>query len=394
MATFTDNRGPEGTVPSEENSGVVVLGAGRSGTSAIARAFVKSGFFAGEEEELHPADSSNPLGYYESLALVEANEGVLKSFGRRWWSDAPSPDEQLSQRAEIEPRLSAVVHRLIRAADGAPIVIKDPRINGLLPLWQPVVNRSLHPVLVVRNPIEIALSHAQHDGTPIGHALAAWEVQATLVLRLLHGMTITVAPHAQVMARAELVNEIVSEATEHLSPDRAERVQPSDAGSAVRRDLHRQKSSGFDPDEYLTVRQAALWDYLGTLSAGDVQLDSPAALRCGNPAALATMRRESDRILAREASERVTGELLEARQHVTALEQRFTEATELARQAVSAASERAEHAEEAAALASRAASEAQSRQTREAAAFQNSTSWRLTAPLRHLKRLLRRSRSA
>jgi hypothetical protein len=41
---------------------------------------------------------------------------------------------------------------VIGEAGGAPVVVKDPRIGVLLPLWDDLLRSTLHPVLVVRDP--------------------------------------------------------------------------------------------------------------------------------------------------------------------------------------------------------------------------------------------------
>jgi hypothetical protein len=71
--------------------GVVVLGMGRSGTSAVARMFARAGCFAGREDELLPATEANPAGHFEHSRIVMANEWVLAGLGGSWF-DPPSPE--------------------------------------------------------------------------------------------------------------------------------------------------------------------------------------------------------------------------------------------------------------------------------------------------------------
>ena len=37
----------------------------------------------------------------------------------------------------------------------------------MMPLWQPVIEGVLHPVVVIRDPVEIARSLRLRDGTPL-----------------------------------------------------------------------------------------------------------------------------------------------------------------------------------------------------------------------------------
>jgi hypothetical protein len=391
MATFADKEGADGlAAPPQQAVGVIVLGTGRSGTSAITRAFVKGGFFAGEERDLLGAAPSNPVGHYEPLSILKVNEELLRDFGCYWWSDAPAPEEQLRRREELVPRLRETLESLIAAADDAPVAIKEPRINGLLPLWQPVVDGVLHPVLTVRDPLEVALSHAHRDGTSMSHALASWEGQTTQVLLWLDGRTATIAPYAQLTSQPGLATELIHAAAKHIDPARTDRLRPSEAGSALRRDLHRQTAAELDRDEYLTGRQAALWEYLRGLSPGDARLDIPAKLREPSMAAQAAMRKESEHVELRETHAALAAEHSELKERSAMLEQRFEDAIVLAHQAVAAAAERADNATARADDAARTAATAEERRVRQMAGLESSLSWRITAPLRRLKRVLGR----
>ncbi|HEX7058263.1 MAG TPA: hypothetical protein VF176_00220 [Solirubrobacterales bacterium] len=370
MTAFTDkDRKDAEATGHREAMGVIVLGAGRSGTSAITRSFLKSGFFAGRDEDLYPANRGNPLGHFEPLSVLEVNEELLEKFGCTWWADFPPSEEQLSQQADVAPRLKSILDDLIASADGAPIVVKEPRINGLLPLWGPVIGGVLHPVLAIRDPVEVALSHAHRDETPISHALAAWEAQMALVLHWLDGQTVTIAPYAQLIARPELAKEIVGNAAKHLDPGRAGRIRPANAGSALEPALHQQRAVDVDYAEYLTGRQAVLWDYLSSLSVGDVQLKAPEQLG-DSRAAHTSMRRESEWIQLHQAYASLTEEHSKAQERAMGLGRdladvgrRLAEMGELARQEAAKAD----------------------RFARELEGVRASASWRITAPLRRLK---------
>lgn len=346
----------------------MVLGAGRSGTSAIARAFVAAGFFAGRDEELLGPAPSNPVGHYELLSVLEANEGLLERFGCSWWGDAPAPDEQLPLRTELGPQLRSILESLIEKAEGAPVAVKEPRINSLLPLWQPVIEGVLHPVLTVRDPLEIALSHEHRDGTSIGHALASWEAQTTLVLNWLDGRTATVAPYAGVIAQPELAGEIVRDAASHLDPGRAKRVRPAETAAALRPDLRRQSAGELAHADHLTGRQAGLWQYLATLPAGDAQLRVPEQIRQPSAGAQAAMRKESERVKLAEDHSALFAEYTKAMARLTELEERFSEAHR----------------------AGLKAAQGEERRARELESIEGSFSWRITAPLRRAARMLGR----
>lgn len=370
MATLTDKTsGDDMDASGRIAAGVVVLGSGRSGTSAITRAFIASGFFAGGEDKLYGADVGNPLGHYEALSVLELNKKILSDFGCNWWADAPTAEEQLSRRTELTPRLKAVLDELIASTDGAPAVLKEPRINGLLPLWQPVLEGVLHPVLAVRDPLEIALSHSRRDGTSLSHALASWECQTRLVLKSLHGRTVTVAPYADLMAQSELAAALVRDAALHLEQARARHVRPDDANSALDPKMYNEKAATLVRNDCLTVSQTMLWQYLKDLPLGDTLIEAtPADLRRSSSASQAATRKESERVQLLEAHAALVKKISEAMTSVSTLERRLAEERSVAQRE--------------AALAERQASEL--------ASVHRSASWQITAPFRRLKRILGR----
>lgn len=337
--------------------GVVILGPGRSGTSAIARAFVAAGFFAGSEDEVLGAAAGNPLGHYEPLPVLRLNEELLTELGHSWWADRPDPEAQLRERERIQPRLEAVLTAMVESASGVPLVVKEPRVNSLLPLWGPLLDSALHPVLALRDPVEIALSHSRRDGTTPAHALAAWEVQMATVLDWLDGRTVTVAPYARLLERPRLADELVAAASAYLAPAAAERIDPGAASAALDASLRHETAGATAHAEYLTARQAELWDFLGSLPAGDVELSAPPELHSPSEAALIAVRKESEQIDFAATHSDVCRQLEEAGARLTELEQSQARARNELEQA------QAQHAAEVAEIA-------------------NSVSWRITAPLR------------
>lgn len=340
--------------------GVVILGPGRSGTSAIARAFVAAGYSAGAEDEVLGAAPGNPLGHYEPLPVLRLNEELLTELGHSWWADRPDPEEQLRRREQIQPRLETVLEAMRDSAGGAPLAVKEPRINSLLPLWGPVVGGVLHPVLAVRDPVEIALSHGRRDGTTAAHALAAWEVQMATVLEWLDGRTVTVAPYADLLARPQLATEIVAAASSHLEPRARAGLDPGAASAALDAGLRHERASAAAHAEYLTARQAVLWSFLDSLPAGDVELSAPQDLRSPSDAALQAVRKESAQIDFAATHRDVCSQFEKANERQADLEQSLAGSrNELER--------------------------AEARHAAEVAEIADSLSWRITAPLRRLR---------
>ena len=292
--------------------------------------------------------------------MLRLNEELLAEFGHSWWAGRPDPEAQLRKRQQIQPRLEAVLQAMAESAAGSPLVVKEPRINSLLPLWGPVIDGLLHPVLVLRDPVEIALSHSRRDGTTPVHALAAWEVQMATVLEWLDGRTVSVAPYAQLLERSSLVTKVVAAASSRLEPASAERVDPGAASAALDSGLRHEMAGAGAHAEYLTARQTELWDFLSSLSAGLVELSVPADLCRPSEAALVAMHQESRQIDFANTHRDVCLRLEEAAAKLTELEQsRAQTRNELER--------------------------SEARHAAEVAAITSSVSWQITAPLRRLR---------
>lgn len=384
------------------NLGVVILGMGRSGTSAVTGMFASTGFFAGRGNDLMPATESNPAGHWENMEIWRANEQILDRLGGSWF-DPPPPAVQLAAREWAIPALRVEVERIVEQAHGAPIAIKDPRIGGMMALWRPVLEDRFHPVLVIRDPVEIALSLARRDGTPPAFALAAWELHMTALLDALDGRIVTVAPYARLVEDSQLGSLVVEQAAAHVDPSRANRVQPADASGALERGFRHNHAATGDHDEQLTSRQLELWQLLSSLSVGDQSIAAPAVLRLPSAAARARVRSETERVqhALDLTAQHARGDDLEMR-----LASEHEQATALARQ-LAAEQERAassvatltDEQQRSASLSVELATERERANAATAAhlqagvwlaAIQGSASWRITAPLRAVKHALSR----
>ena len=350
---------------------------GRSGTSAITRALVAAGFYAGADAELMGASPANPVGFYENLGIYRINEAILERTGADWFMP-PTLEAQVAAAAEARGVVRDALARLRRDGGGAPLAIKDPRIGVLLEVWEPLIAGELHPVLAVRNPVEIAFSLATRDGTPTALALASWELHMARVLRFLRDRDVTVAPYAWLVGSREAVSGLVRLVTLQLADDYARRVDPALAGLAIEPELYRNRAPADALADHLTGHQRDLWSYLKALSAGTQRLAVPEDLMREGEHAFALTRAESRRV----ATERRLRDL-EAN---VAGESRRADEAEVARDRLVEQLVAAEQARDDARLAYRRAEHWLSE-------IQTSASWRFTAPLRAILQSLRRLRA-
>lgn len=147
----------------------------RAGTSALAGALDAVGVPLGRR--LVPAEADNPGGYFENADGVELHERLLLALGRGWDDLRPLPEGWLDSDAG-EAAEQALDAWLDADFAGVPLwAFKDPRSCRLLPLWQRVLaRRGITPAYVfsLRAPEEVARSLQARDGQSAWQARLLW----------------------------------------------------------------------------------------------------------------------------------------------------------------------------------------------------------------------------
>ena len=131
------------------------------------------GLYLGPKNELMPAQADNPEGFWEHLGFVAANDELLNALGGAW-DLPPRVDEDFS-----DPRLDSLrmkARLLIERFDSATLWgWKDPRNSLTLPFWQELLPRA-KTLIIVRNPLEVAHSMRERNGTSYSLGLRLWEI--------------------------------------------------------------------------------------------------------------------------------------------------------------------------------------------------------------------------
>lgn len=138
---------------------VLVLGMHRSGTSALAG--VVNALGCRNPRTLLPANERNPKGYFESAPIVRLNDEILNAAGSHWSDWRPlAPSWWLSPRfTEFRQRARALLEQ--EYGEATLIGLKDPRMCRLLPLWRQVLEEAGFDLLCIhihRHPTEVATS--------------------------------------------------------------------------------------------------------------------------------------------------------------------------------------------------------------------------------------------
>lgn len=156
---------------------LLVLGMGRSGTSAMTRILSLCG--AGLSEQLLGANPSNPRGHWESQEALDLNRSFLSRFSSGWHDPSfrlqLDPVVQQSARHEYELAIGGFLQGAFRTTD--IVVVKDPRISGLAPSWLRAATQLECETKIIhmfRRLEGVALSLAKRDKITRDYAKALW----------------------------------------------------------------------------------------------------------------------------------------------------------------------------------------------------------------------------
>jgi hypothetical protein len=161
--------------PRPAHKALVVLGMSRSGTSLLAHVLHALG--ATLPHDLMGAAHGNPLGHFEPRALVALNDRILESLDRRWDDPRPIPARWFRSRSAYE-FLQSITGQIRESYGDAPLlVIKDPRLCRLLPLYLDALDvLDIEPLVImqVRPVAEVVQSLIDRDDMQPGLAEFLW----------------------------------------------------------------------------------------------------------------------------------------------------------------------------------------------------------------------------
>lgn len=143
---------------------VLVLGAGRSGTSIITRAMQATGVDLGND--FKPPSRKNPTGFFEDAALLKLSKRLRRTLGLRPDS-LRLLDDSVWSSPQVMPYYAEFAATIEERFGHAPIWgFKYARTMRLLPFWVRLFEQmDILPayVMPVRNPLSVARSRAKLD---------------------------------------------------------------------------------------------------------------------------------------------------------------------------------------------------------------------------------------
>lgn len=154
---------------------LLVLGMHRSGTSALARLLSLLG--AALPEHVVGATRGNEAGHWEPERLVKLHDEMLAEASSRWddWRQF-EPDALGPERLSYYKK--AIARTIAEEYDDASLfVLKDPRICRFVPLYEEILGEmDIEPryILTYRNPVSVLDSLAARDGMASSCASLVW----------------------------------------------------------------------------------------------------------------------------------------------------------------------------------------------------------------------------
>jgi glycosyltransferase involved in cell wall biosynthesis len=155
---------------------IVVLGMHRSGTSAITRALGAMNVELGNRLMPAMADN-NEKGFWEDIDINNFNEEMLATLNSSWYQLSPINQHDVEKLHREGFFLRAVELLRNKVSEAEIFGIKDPRISKLFPFWQEVFShcqiKTLY-LLALRNPLSVVKSLQKRDGIAPERSYFLW----------------------------------------------------------------------------------------------------------------------------------------------------------------------------------------------------------------------------
>jgi hypothetical protein len=163
------------TPPPSIRKALLIVGVSRSGTSVLSHLLHALG--ATVPKALMGPGYGNPKGHWEPKALVALNDEILASMGMSWSDPRTIPWSWFSSRPAYDYLLR--ITRQVQSDYGTEplIVLKDPRVARLMPLYLAALDvLDIEPLVIlsVRSPAEVIASLVNRDGMSAELAEALW----------------------------------------------------------------------------------------------------------------------------------------------------------------------------------------------------------------------------
>jgi len=154
---------------------LLIIGMHRSGTSAIAGSMSIAGYNVGKN--IMSAKDDNEKGFFENKSIYDFNQNILNQL-QLSWHQTIFPEIRWWQDEQFIPLKQELAHIIKNEfGDAQNILIKDPRISILLPLYLEVLEHiQITPkiIIAIRNPLEVAASLKKRNEFSHSKSMLLW----------------------------------------------------------------------------------------------------------------------------------------------------------------------------------------------------------------------------
>lgn len=263
------------TSKTKQHSQLIVLGMHRSGTSAMTGVMESLGAFVGEKDELTATSWENPKGFFERQDMRRLCDALLHSAGADWWKiDQFTPEAvPAGTRKELEPEIKLTLKDLDSHGTWA---VKEPRLCLLLPLLEPYLSNPA-VIFISRNPLEVAKSLRRRNGFSIDAGLALWEAYNIAALRHSAHLPRVFISYEALTAKPDAT---IAKLAKDLKKLGAEGLADTPAASVIEQELHREQADNEEFSHRLTDAQKTLWNALSAGKVDKLSLELSYNARC------------------------------------------------------------------------------------------------------------------
>lgn len=248
--------------------GILVLGPGRSGTSALTRVINLLGpSVCIPDDRMGPAPA-NPKGFWESTTITIANELLLQLAGGSW--RCLPPLGTIRERA-TEAVVATLRDTFTTVHPFDEWLCKDPRFSITMGFWEEVLGCDPIAVIPVRDPRQVAASYERSFPTGPVPAAAIWERSMRAGLAQAAGGPAVVASFDQVLAG---LDDWCEATVAFLSRHGFEQVGPPDQGALTDFVDEQLFGGGSSSETELSDEQRSLFEFASALIGHHDALDT------------------------------------------------------------------------------------------------------------------------
>ncbi|MFQ5493119.1 MAG: sulfotransferase family protein [Candidatus Dojkabacteria bacterium] len=169
---------------------VYVVGMHRSGTSMLANMLHELGVYFGEREDLYEANAGNVFGHFENKGAIKLDYKIFRMYGGTWIKP-PKLRKDWHKMKKIEYQRNDAQTFLMDLSRKHDLVgLKIPNLSYTYPFWKyaaDLLKLESKPILIYRNPLEVAGSLSKRNNMGTRLALKYWEMYNASALETLQG---------------------------------------------------------------------------------------------------------------------------------------------------------------------------------------------------------------